>query len=147
MYCQDLENYIKKFKMDLQEVIFDEKVFCEELRTQKLKVAKLEEQNLEIPEICQELKDSRTMVHAKDVETRSLERNFGILKDVTRDFASTELIWQKNWKRTSMIGRSHWRHETRLDGFDDFEDLLTFRRPNPSYIPMLDATNCELSFV
>ena len=28
----------------------------------------MEEQNLEISEICQELKDSRTMVHAKDVE-------------------------------------------------------------------------------
>mgnify|MGYP005830652375 CR=1 FL=1 len=30
----------------------------------------MEEQNLETPEIRQELKDSRTMVHAKDVETR-----------------------------------------------------------------------------
>ena len=35
-----------------------------------MRVAKLEEQNLEKPEICQELKDSRTMVHAKDVETQ-----------------------------------------------------------------------------
>ena len=56
--------------MDLQEAVFDKEAFCEELRTQKLKVAKLEEQNLEIPEIRQELKDSRTMVHAKDVETQ-----------------------------------------------------------------------------
>ena len=39
-------------------------------RDQNLKVAKLDEQNLEIPEIRQELKDSRTMVHAKDVETQ-----------------------------------------------------------------------------
>ena len=38
--------------------------------TQKLKVAKLEEQNLETSKIRQELKDSRTMVHAKDVETQ-----------------------------------------------------------------------------
>ena len=30
--------------------------------------------------------------------------------------------------------------------FGDFEDLLTIRRPNPCYIPTLDA-NCELSFV
>ena len=37
---------------------------------QKLIVAKLKEQNLEIPEIHQKLKDSRTMVHAKDVETQ-----------------------------------------------------------------------------
>ena len=39
-------------------------------RDQILKVAKLEEQNLEIPEIRQELKDSRTMAHAKDVENQ-----------------------------------------------------------------------------
>ena len=70
MYHQDLEYYIRKFKIDLQEAIFDKETFREELRTQKLKVAKLEEQNLEIPEIRQELKDSRTMVHAKDVETQ-----------------------------------------------------------------------------
>ena len=70
MYHQDLEYYIKNFKMELQEAVLDKEAFREELRTQKLKVAKLEEQNLEIPEIRQELKDSRTMVHAKDVETQ-----------------------------------------------------------------------------
>ena len=70
MYRQDLGYYIKNFKMDLQEVVFDKEAFHEELRTQKLKVAKLEEQNLEIPEIRQELKDNGTMVHAKDVETQ-----------------------------------------------------------------------------
>ena len=56
--------------MGLQEAIFDKKLFREELKTQKLKVAKLEEQNLEILEIHQELKDNRTMVHAKDVDTQ-----------------------------------------------------------------------------
>ena len=56
--------------MELQEAVFDKEAVHEELGTQKLKVAKLEEQNLEIPEIRQELKDSRTMVHAKDVETQ-----------------------------------------------------------------------------
>ena len=90
------------------------KHFVKELRTQKLKVAKLEEQNLEIQEIRQELKDSRTMVHAKEVETQKFECNSRILKDVTRDFTSTELIWQKNLRKTSMIGRSHWRHEQDL---------------------------------
>ena len=54
--------------MELQEVVLDKEAFHEELRTQKLKVAELEEQNLEILEIHQELKDNRTMVHAKDVE-------------------------------------------------------------------------------
>ena len=58
--------------MDLQEAVLDKEVFHEELRTQKLKVAKLEEQNLKILEIHRELKDSRTMVHAKEVETQKL---------------------------------------------------------------------------
>ena len=40
-----------------------------------LKVAKLEEQNLETSKIRQELKDSRIMVHVKDVETQKLECN------------------------------------------------------------------------
>ena len=56
--------------MDLQETVFDKEEVREELRTQKLKVAKLEEQKLEIPEIRQELKDSRTMAHANDVGTQ-----------------------------------------------------------------------------
>ena len=42
-----------EIKMDLQEAVFDKEAFREELRTQKLKVAKLEEQNLEIPKIRQ----------------------------------------------------------------------------------------------
>ena len=44
------------------------------------------------------------MVHAKDVETQKFETQ--LLKDATRDFASTERLWQKNLRRTSMIGRS-----------------------------------------
>ena len=56
--------------MELQDAVFWQGAFHEELRTQKLKVAKLEEQNLEIPKVRQELEDSRTMVHAKDVETQ-----------------------------------------------------------------------------
>ena len=64
----------QEVKMDLQEAVFDKEAIHEELRTQKLKVAKLEELNLKIPEICQELKDSRTMVHAKDVETQKFGR-------------------------------------------------------------------------
>jgi len=84
----------QEVKMDLQEVVFYKEAFREELRTQKLKVAKLEEQNLEIPEIRQEPKDSRTMVHAKDVEIQKFGTQ--LLKDATRDFASTERIWQKD---------------------------------------------------
>ena len=90
MYHQDLEYYIKNFKVDLLEALFNKEAFREELRTQKLKVAKLEEQNLETPEIHRELKNSSTMVHAKDVETQKFGTQ--LLKDVTRDFASTEMI-------------------------------------------------------
>ena len=55
------------------------------------------------------------MVHAKDVETQK----FGnatpeILKDATIDFATTEMIWQKNLRRSSTIRRSHRRHEQDL---------------------------------
>ena len=107
--------------MNLQEAVFDKEEFHEELRIQKLKVANREEQNLEIQEIRQELKDSRTMVHAKDVETQKLERNSRILKDVMRDFASTEMIWQKNWRRTSMIRSNHRRHE------QDLKSLMTLK--------------------
>ena len=57
-----------------------------------MKVAKMDKQNLEMPEIRQELKNSRTMVHAKDVETHKLGTNYRILKDLTRDFTSTEMI-------------------------------------------------------
>ena len=60
----------QEVKMDLQGAVFDKEAFREELRTQKMKVAKMDKQNLEMPEIRQELKDSRTMVHAKDVETQ-----------------------------------------------------------------------------
>ena len=61
--------------MDLQEAVFDKEAVREELRTQKLKVAKLEEQNLEIPEIRQELKDRRTWFMSRRLKPRSLERN------------------------------------------------------------------------
>ena len=83
-------------KMDLQEAVFDKEAFREELRTQKLKVAKLEEQNLEIPEIRQELKDSRTWFMPRMMKPKSLGHNSRIIKDVMRDFASTERIWQKD---------------------------------------------------
>ena len=83
--------------MDLQEAVFDKEAFREELRTQKLKVAKLEEQNIEIPKIHQELKDSMTMVHAKDVETQKFEMQLRSIKEcherlhVNRDDLAKEL--------------------------------------------------------
>ena len=121
-------------------------MFREELRTQKLKVAKLGKQYLEITEIRQELKDSRIMVHVKDVETQKLERNSRNIKGrherlrVSRDGLAKELEKDKHdWKKPSGT-------LTRHEEFGDVEDLLTFRRPNPCYIPTLDVTfvSCHL---
>ena len=59
------------------------------------------------------------------LKPRSLERNSRILKDVTRDFASTEMAWQKNLRRSASTTR---------------------RRPTPCYTPTLDAmiVSCHL---
>ena len=54
------------------------------------------------------------MVHVKDVETQKLERSSRNIKGrherlrVNRDDLAKEL------ENTSMIGRSHWRHEQDL---------------------------------
>ena len=66
---------------------------------QEAEVAKLEEQNLEIPEIRQELKSNRTWFMPRMLKPRSLERNSRILKDVTRDFASTEIDLAKELEK------------------------------------------------
>ena len=94
--------------MELHEAVLDKEAFREELRNQKLKVAKLEEQNLEIPEIRQELKDSRTMVHAKDVETQKFGTQLQNIKGrherlrVNRDDLAKELEKDKHdWKKPS----------------------------------------------
>ena len=56
--------------MNLQDAVFWQGSILRRTRDQKPEVAKLEEQNFEIQEIRQELKDSRTVVHAEDVETQ-----------------------------------------------------------------------------
>ena len=78
------------------------------------------------------------MVHVKDVETRSLKCNSRILKDVTRDFTSTEMIWQKNLRNTSMIGRSHWRLEQGLKSLETLKIYWPLEDQTP-VIPMLDT--------
>ena len=88
--------------MDLREAVFDKEAVREQLRTQKLKVAKLEEQNLEILEISQELKDRRTWFMSRRLKPRSLERNFGNIKGrqkrlhVNRDDLAKELEKDKH---------------------------------------------------
>ena len=128
------------------EAVFGKEVFREETQEPEAEVAKLEKQNPEVPEIRHELKESRTTAQPRMLKPKSLECNSRIFKDVTRDFASIEIDLAKELEKTSMIGRSHWRHEQRLEEFGDVEDSLTFRRPNPYYIPTLDATfvSCHL---
>ena len=111
----------QEVKMDLQEAIFWQEGNWWRTQEPEAEVTKLEEQNLEIPEICQELMDRRTWFMSRRLKPRSLEHNSRTLKDVTRDFALTELIWQKNLGRTSTIGRSHRRHE------QDLKSLVTLK--------------------
>ena len=80
------------------------------------------------------------------LKPKSLERNSRNIKGrherlrVSRDDLAKEL--EKN-KHDRKKPSETW---TRLEEFGDFEDLLTFRRPNPCYISMLDATivSCHL---
>ena len=109
--------------MDLQEAIFDKEVFREGLRTQKLKVAKLEEQNLETSKTRQELKDSRIMVHVKDVETQKFGTQLQKFKGrherlrVNRDDLAKELEKDKHDQNKPS------ETLTRLEEFGDAEDL------------------------
>ena len=88
--------------MELHETVLDKEAFREELRTRNLKVANLEEQNLEIPEMREELKDSRTMVHAKDVEIQKFGTQLQNIKGrherlhVNRDDLAKELEKDKH---------------------------------------------------
>ena len=85
------------------------------------------------------------MVHA-NVETRSLECNSGILKDVTRDFTSTEMNLAEELEKGKHDRKKPSETLTRLEEFGDAGDLLTFRRPNP-YYTYVRCDVCELSFV
>ena len=80
------------------------------------------------------------------LKPRSLERNSRNIKGrherlrVNRDDLAKELEKDKHdWKKPSET-------LTRLEEFGGVEDLLTFRRPNPCYMPTLDAmfVSCHL---
>ena len=80
------------------------------------------------------------MVHAKDVETQKFGAQLQNIKGrherlrVNREDLAKELEKDKHDRKKPS---ETW---TRLEEFGDVEDLLTFRRPNPCYIPTLDAT-------
>ena len=97
VYNQELEQYVKNLQMDLLEALFDKEALREELKIQKTKVAKLEEENLQIQKNRQELKNSRTMAHAKDVEIQKLKEQLQEIQGrhkklrVDRDILAEEL--------------------------------------------------------
>ena len=80
------------------------------------------------------------MVHAKDVENQKFGMQLQNIKGrreklcINRDDLAKELEKDNHDRKKAS---ETW---TRLEEFDDFEDLLTFRRPNPCYIPTLDVT-------
>ena len=80
------------------------------------------------------------------LKPRSLECNSRIFKDVTRDFTSTEIDLAKELEKDKHYRKKPLEAWTRLEEFGDVEDLLTLRRPNPCFIPTLDATivSCHL---
>ena len=86
------------------------------------------------------------MVHAKDVETQKFGTQLQDIKGrherlrVNRDDLAKELEKYKYGRKKPLEA---W---TRLEELYEVEDLLTFRRPNPCYIPTLDAmfVSCHL---
>ena len=80
------------------------------------------------------------------LKPRSLERNSENIKGrherlrVNRDDLAKELEKDKHDRKKPS------KTLTRLEEFGDVQDLLTFRRPNPCFIPMLDVTfvSCHL---
>ncbi|KAE8766931.1 hypothetical protein D1007_61779 [Hordeum vulgare] len=53
--------------------MFDKEALREELKTHMLYVSKQVANDQQVQKLCQELKDSRTMAHAKDVEIQKLK--------------------------------------------------------------------------
>ena len=107
--------------MELQDAVLDKEAFREELKTQKMEVAKLEEQNLKIPEIRQELQDSRTMVHARMLKPRSLERNSRNIKGRRERLRDNRVDLAKELKKDKHDWKKPSETWTRLEEFDDVE--------------------------
>ena len=132
--------------MELQEVVLDKEVFHEELKILKMRVAKLEELQ---PRDTGELSGTEGQYDHRSCEgcwNQKFEMQLRNIKGcherlrVNRDDLAKELEKEKHDRKKPS---ETW---TRLEEFDDVEDLLTFRRPNPCYIPTLDATfvSCHL---
>ncbi|KAE8820946.1 hypothetical protein D1007_00974 [Hordeum vulgare] len=73
VYNQELEHYIKNFQMDLLSELFENDALRKSLKTEKLKVANVKKHDPEIQKLRQDLKKSKAMVHAGDVEIQKLK--------------------------------------------------------------------------
>ncbi|KAE8810409.1 hypothetical protein D1007_12879 [Hordeum vulgare] len=73
VYNQELEHYIKNLQMDLLSELFENEALHESLKTKKLKVVNLKKHDPEIQKLRQDMKDSRAMTHAGDVEIQKLK--------------------------------------------------------------------------
>ena len=65
------------------------------------------------------------------LKPRSLKYNSGILKDVTRDFTSTEIDLAKELEKDKHDWKKPLEAWTRLEEFGDVEDLLTLEDQTP----------------
>ena len=86
------------------------------------------------------------MVHAKDVETQKFEMQLQNIKGCHERLCVIRVDLAKELEKDKHDRNNPLEAWTRLEEFGDVEDLLTFRRPNPCYIPTLDAmfVSCHL---
>ena len=129
--------------------MLDKEAFREELRNQRLKVAKMEELQ---PRVTGDLSGTEGQYdHGSCQGCWNLEV-WNAIPEYSR--MSRETSRQPSWSGKRTWEDKHDRKKpleawTRLEEFGDVEDLLTFRRPNPCYIPTLDAmfVSCHLFVV
>ena len=86
------------------------------------------------------------MAHAKDVETQKFGTQLQNIKGRHERLRVNRVDLAKELEKDKHDRKKPLEAWTRLEEFGDVEDLLTFRRPNPCYIPTLDAmfVRCHL---
>ena len=86
------------------------------------------------------------MAHVKDVETRKFGTQLQNIKGLHERLHVNRVDLAKELEKDKHDRKKPSETRTRREEFGDFEDLLTFRRPNPCFILTLDATfvSCHL---
>ena len=82
----------------------------------------------------------------RKLKPRALERNSRNIKGRHEKLRVNRVDLAKELEKDKHDRKKPSETWTRLEEFGDFEDFLTFRRPNPYYILTLDATivSCHL---